>query len=285
MKIFNNVTVIGLGLIGGSLARAIKQQKLACKVTGVDPNADNLRAAIEQGAVDEAGESIECAGSSDLIIIAAPVNATLRILKDIGPHLLSGTIITDVCSSKKQLMSFTSSVLPAGTCFIGGHPMTGSEKSGFTASSPYLFKNSYYVLVPAETSCSEAFDKMVSLVKGIGAVPVELSPELHDAAVAAVSHLPHLTAAALLNTLGTLSEFNTAYPLAAGGFSDTTRVASGDPWMWQEILLSNRKEIVNILNIFLNELQKYKAALENNDEESILEQLTLAREIRSRIKL
>lgn len=280
MPVFDKILVVGLGLIGGSLALAIKKRNLAREITGVDCREENLKAALDEGAIHRSLElPMEIAGT-EIVILATPVGAAGEILELIAPYLSPGTIVTDVASTKDQIVSRAAEILPAGVYFVGGHPMAGSEQNGFRSASADLFKNAYYFLTPVKDTSSTAINKLLSLVKGIGAIPLQLSPQEHDRIVAAISHLPHLAAAALVNTLGTRPDFAGIAPLAAGGFKDTTRIASGVPEMWQEILLSNRKELIPVLENFITVLEEYKQSLQRNDSKTLLSRLKAAREAR-----
>jgi prephenate dehydrogenase len=283
MPVFHNICIIGLGLIGGSLARAIKERGLAGNITGIDNDKDNLKAALEEGTINSPGQIPGGVATADLVIIATPVRAALSIITQIAPHIAPGTIVTDVTSTKEQIVAHATGILPPGVSFVGGHPMAGSEKSGFRNSRPDLFNGAYYFITPVSDTESSAVLKIKSLVNAIDAVPVELTPGEHDRVVAIISHVPHLTAVALVNNLHRQPGFNDILPLAAGGFKDITRIASSFPGLWQEILMSNRTKIIPVLDNLIKILDNYKRALESGASETILEELSRARSLRQQI--
>lgn len=269
---FKRVLVVGLGLIGGSLALALSENGLAEEVTGADTNDNYLAAALEKNAVQRAVD-LPAAAGSDLVILATPPEAMKQVILRLASFLTPGTIVTDVASTKEEIVTWAESNLPSGVHFVGGHPMAGSEQNGFTGASSCLFHQACYVLTPTPHTHRAALKKVISLVQALGSIPVELSPREHDRAVAVVSHLPHLAAAALVNTFSTSPVREVAGPLAAGGFKDTTRIAAGKPGMWKEILFANRGELIGVLDEFLNILQAYKQALAKNDDHTLLEKL------------
>lgn len=283
MPLFNKILIIGLGLIGGSLAKAIKERNLAGEIIGADNNKENLKLALKDRVIHRSVKLPREVTGVDLIILATPLGAIKEILKQITPYLSPGTIITDVASTKEEIVKWANVNLPANIHFVGGHPMAGSEQNGFKSANPYLFEKAYYLITPTKETSSAAVDKVMSLVEGIGAVPLKLSPREHDRIVAVISHLPHMVAAALVNTLQGCRDHRQIIPLAAGGFKDTTRIASGVPEMWQEILLSNRKELIQTLDKFMRVLEEYKLALQKSDTQTLLDKLKGARETRSEL--
>ncbi|MTI84088.1 MAG: prephenate dehydrogenase/arogenate dehydrogenase family protein [Firmicutes bacterium] len=283
MAMFKKICILGLGLIGGSLARAISKRGLASHITGIDVDHRNLKEALDEGAIHSCGEIPGAFDGADLLILATPVDTTLNLISQIFPHLSPGMIVTDVASTKEKIVSRASTVLPDNVLFVGGHPMAGSEKSGFRNSMPNLFDAAHYFITPTEYTSRDAIEKIKSLVKAIGAVPLEITPGEHDQVVAILSHLPYLTATALVNILRDRPGFPDFLQLAAGGFKDTTRIASSNPIMWQQILHSNSEKIVPILDNFINLLQHYKRMLEKGDTDLLLGELKKAREVRDHI--
>jgi len=283
MAIFKKVCIVGLGLIGGSLARAISERGLSSHVTGIDVDNRNLKEALDEGAIHSCGEIPGAFDGADLLILATPVDTTLNLISQISPHLSPGMIVTDVASTKEKIVSRASTVLPDNVLFVGGHPMAGSEKNGFRNSIPNLFDAAYYFITPTEYTSRDAIKKIKSLVKAIDAVPVEMPPGEHDQVVAALSHLPHLTATALVNILCDRPGYPGFLPLAAGGFKDTTRIASSNPIMWQQILHSNSEKIIPVLDNLIDLLQHYKILLEKGNTGHIMAELKKAREVRHQI--
>ena len=278
---FNRVTIIGVGLIGGSLGMSLRRSKLVNEVVGVDSCVDNLHLAVELGAVDRytASPAAGVAGA-DLVIIATPVGATIPILHEIWPHLASGAVVTDVGSTKTKVVQEAENLLPPGISFVGGHPMAGSEHNGIKGADPYLFENAFYLITPTTNSKPVALKKVKRLVAGIGAKVVEIKPEKHDLAVAAVSHLPHLLAASLVNTVVSLPESESILPLAAGGFRDTTRIAAGCPAMWRDIFYTNCRQILKMISDFGDELTLFTGLLQEGNMETIFSKLAAARAVR-----
>lgn len=279
---FHRVAIIGVGLIGGSLGMAACARGLAVEVVGVGPRAESLSLALELGAIHRAAPSMaEGVAGADLVIIATPVSATLKILEEISPLLDPGTVVTDVGSTKSGIVRQAEAVLPQGVSFVGGHPMAGSEQAGVRGADPYLFENAFYLITPTPNTSPEALTAVKKLAAGVGARVVELDPERHDLAVAAVSHLPHLLAATLVNTVTRMPESAEVLPLAAGGFRDTTRIASGSPVMWRDIFAENREQVLDMVRRFRAELDRFAELIDLGNSEAVTDSLTFAREARA----
>jgi prephenate dehydrogenase len=197
------------------------------------------------------------------------------------PFLAPGAVVTDVGSTKSEIVATAESLLPPGINFVGGHPMAGSEQNGVKGADPYLFENAFYLLTPTGKTKPEALEKIRRLAAGVGAKVVEMAPERHDLAVAAVSHLPHVLAASLVNTVARMPESESIMPIAAGGFRDTTRIAASSPQMWRDILMTNRDQVLKMIRNFRLEVDIIEKAIEKGDEESILSHLTDARAARA----
>ncbi|WP_066634703.1 prephenate dehydrogenase [Desulfolucanica intricata] len=279
---YKKIAIIGVGLIGGSIGLVLTNKRLAEKIVGVDLNEQNLNLAIELGAIDEATSSLsEGVYGADLVILAAPVRQTILILEAILPYLASGTLITDVGSTKTEIIYRAEKLLPSHIYFVGGHPMAGSEMSGVQGADRHLFENAYYLITPTEKTNPDALNRVKEMVGLLGARVVELKPEEHDQAVAVISHLPHLVASALVNTVANFSRWENILPLAAGGFRDTTRIALGSPVMWRDIFLSNKEKILQILDEFKKQLGEFTEAINQTDGEMIMELLKSANRVRS----
>ncbi len=283
--LFGKVTIIGVGLIGGSLGMALCSRCLAGKVVGVDIDYNNLKLAEETEAIHEGELDIEAAVTdADLIVVAVPVGVTLDIIGRIAPVIKKGCIVTDVGSTKADIVAEADRLMPAGAYFVGGHPMTGSEMAGVRGADRYLFENAVYILTPSAKTDRNAVEKVKKLVCALGANAIEMDPRAHDLMVAAVSHLPHLVAAALVNTVGEVQkDHEKTLMLAAGGFRDTTRIASGQPLMWKDICLSNRESILAVLDKFGAVLDQTRRMVEECDEEGLEEGFARARELRGKI--
>lgn len=255
------LTIVGVGLIGGSLAAAVKQRGIAQRVIGVGRNPDKLRGAIELGLIDEATDRLPwAAASSDLIVFCTPVNQIVAGVREAASACRCGSLITDAGSTKQEICEELTSGLPPGVEFVGSHPLAGSEKSGYEHSNPNLFADKVCVVTPTPNTSNTGLQCVRSFWKQLGTRLIEMSPAAHDRAVAEISHFPHLAAAVLA---ATLSPENA--PLAARGFKDTTRIAAGDVDVWTSILMCNSAYIRESLDKFSEILQQYRVALECQD--------------------
>lgn len=266
--------IIGVGLIGGSLGLALNERGLARHITGVDTSEQNLKAALAGGAIHEIAELDRAVSRADLVVLATPVGAMPGLLRETGKYLKRGAVVTDVGSTKLNIVEQAEAVL--GGRFVGGHPMAGSETTGFTGADPYLFENAFYLLTPTSRTAGDALALVRKVVEAIGAHVMEMSPEQHDLATAAISHLPHLVAVSLVNAVAGLPFGEKALALAAGGFRDTTRIAAGNPVMWRDIFLANRARVLEALDGFRGAVEQMETALRQGDGEQILQILSAA---------
>ncbi len=281
MAFFKRIVIIGVGLIGGSLGMALRNRRLADTVVGVGRSEENLRAALQCGAIDRAArEPLPAVAQADIVVLAAHLKVNRELLKEIAPCLSPGTVVTDVGSVKGDIVRLARGLMPAGSFFVGGHPMAGSERQGIAGADPYLFENAFYILTPLRDQPEWALRKVRTMVQGVGARVIELTPEEHDLAVAALSHLPHLVAYALVNSLAGLPEGERFLPLAAGGFRDTTRIALSNPLMWRDIFLFNREMLLIVLGSYKRELALLEEAVRHSSEEELVTLLQRAREMR-----
>ncbi len=285
MPLFNHVAVVGAGMIGGSLGRAMLVRGLAARVTGVDPSPETLEAAVQLGAVSDGTVSLKKGvAGTDLVILAAPVQAALSLLAELAPLLGEGVLVTDVCSTKQVMMDRARAVLPAHVSFVGGHPMAGSDKGGVGALDEFLFENALYVLTADDGTDPAAVGALKKLVAGLGAVPVVMTPERHDFLAAVISHLPHMAASALARAAAGKKEAREELlALAAGGFRDTTRVAMANPEMWRDICLTNVENITRLLDEYIGELAALKEAIAAGDGAELLARFQAAREFRLQV--
>ncbi|WP_018133257.1 prephenate dehydrogenase [Effusibacillus pohliae] len=265
---YNKIVIVGCGLIGGSLALAFRSHGMVKRIAGVDVDAAGLQKAFALGVIDEAFENLEDAvRDADLIVLAVPVLQTIRQLERLAAlPLQKGCIITDVSSTKREICEYARTHLPEGVTFIGGHPMAGSEKSGVAASTPRLFENAAYILTPDAACDPLAVDKLRRTFEQIRARVLMMDAAEHDRIVAAVSHIPHVVAALLVDQVADLGQDNPLYSrLAAGGFRDVTRIASGSPVMWRDILLTNREPVLDLLKDWLRRTSQIVELLEAGD--------------------
>ncbi len=284
-RIFNKVTIIGVGLIGGSLGLALIVRPVAGSVVGVELCGEYLQVALNSGSILR-GETSPPAETKDaeLVIISTPVGLTAEILQVIAPCLKPGTLVTDVGSTKAQIVQAARQLLPAGTEFIGGHPMAGSEQAGVAGADRYLFENAVYILTPTQENSRQKIKQIRDILEAIGARVVEMDADEHDLTVAGVSHLPHLVAAALVNTAGDLQRsFDKVFMLAAGGFRDVTRIASGHPGMWRDICITNKDKILQVLKVFRAALAVLEQDIVNCDGEQLQRQFERAKQLRAAI--
>ncbi len=243
---------VGLGLIGGSLAKALKRALPGCRSMAYTRTRATSEQALSEGAIDRICTSLEDPhfAECDCIFLCAPVDTNAEALRSLKELVPPSCILTDVGSVKTDIHRAASELGLDGR-FIGGHPMTGSEKSGFAYAQAHLFENSYYIITPSVGTDPEKTDWYRDLVTKIGALPVILDPQEHDYATAAISHLPHLIAAALVNTVHDLDSADEMMKmLAAGGFKDITRIASSSPEMWEQICIENSANIAKVMDTF-----------------------------------
>lgn len=280
-QLFTRVTIIGVGMIGASLGRALLSRGLAGEVIGFDQAPAVLEAARGLSAISRGALTLaESLSGSQLVILATPAEAAVRLLPEVALLADKGSIISDVCSTKQSIVQ-AAEMLPEGQIFVGGHPMAGSEKDGCQALDGNLFEGTVYVLTPVSSENSSALETMKILVRRLGAEPLVLGAAEHDELVGAVSHLPHLAAATLARVLEKKTEQQEMFlTLAAGGFRDTTRVAMGNPEMWKDICLSNRENIDRLLTDYIRELTHLRLLTLFGDEEALTVFFRRAREFR-----
>ncbi len=261
MAEFRNITIVGVGLIGGSLGLAFKRLDRDLRIAGVGQPA-TLKRAKELGAIDWGFpyESLDLGvKSADMVFFCTPIFRILELLGEVGQYAKPGTLITDVGSTKAEIAAAAERLLPKGLFFIGGHPMAGSEKRGVDAADPLLFQNVIYVLTPGKDVPLKLCDDFASLLEGIGARVVVTGPHTHDMVAAAVSHLPQMIAVALVKMVGELDQENPLFlRLAAGGFRDLTRIASSSYKVWRDICQTNSLQITEMIDRFIAELQRLR---------------------------
>jgi len=273
---FRQVSVIGLGLIGGSIAAGIKQQGLASSVCAWDENAANLALGHDLGIIDSIAADIhEATAQADLIILAVPVQSMEQVLRDID---LKDQVITDVGSVKGIAVEAARRVfgkLPEN--FIPGHPIAGSEKQGVVAADPNLFRQHKVILTPEEASNPAAIARVEKLWRSLGADVVRMSVSHHDNVLAQTSHLPHLLAYALVDTLSAGGDSLEVFEYAAGGFRDFSRIAASDPTMWSDIFQANKEPLVQVLDQYLLKLETLKQLIESGEADQIKDLLSRAK--------
>ncbi|GFI42786.1 cyclohexadienyl dehydrogenase [Lachnospiraceae bacterium] len=275
---------IGLGLIGGSIARAIRQYFPDYELVAFDKNKETLALATQESVIDVAVTTIDdnfhhCS----YIFLCAPVSYNTAYLKQVAGYLHEGCVLTDVGSVKTNIHREVEA-LGLGPYFIGGHPMAGSEKSGYVNSKAMLIENAYYVLTPAEGVAKEKVTGYAEFVQALKAIPILLDYREHDYVTGTISHLPHIIAASLVNFVrDTDTEEELMKNLAAGGFKDITRIASSSPTMWQHICLKNKDCISQILGEYIQVLEKAKTLIDREDEQGIYRLFDSSRSYRNSI--
>ena len=277
------LAVIGVGLLGGSVAKAARTNGVARAVIGIGRDVGRLRAAVDDGAIDEATSDL-AAGvrDADFVVLGAPVRAIEDLLERVWPALGEDALVTDVGSSKAAIVRKAESLARATPrAFVGSHPMAGSEKSGYGVARADLFQGALVVVTPTEASAPGAVKTVTAFWEQLGARVTALDPESHDAAVAAISHLPHLVACALVD--GVVRESPGALAVAARGFRDTTRIAAGDPTMWQEIFLANKAPLRASLAAFRRSLDELEALIEAGDPAAVEAALLRIKQARERL--
>jgi prephenate dehydrogenase len=269
---FHTIAIVGTGLIGGSLGLALRARRPDLHLIGVDLAGEAARA-VEAGAVHEAVDSLPAAvADADLVMVATPLAAALRVIEEMAPHLRSGAVVSDVGSVKRAIVEHAGRVLPPEVSFVGGHPMAGAERGGIAHADGMLFENAAWVLCPPAGDPSarpfeESFAPLIDVVEATGARAFLLEAERHDRIAAAVSHLPQLLSVALVNEA--LSADEAARTLAAGGFRDMTRIASSPFDLWREILTANQGAALDVLARFIDRLQGMRYALAAEEWETL----------------
>lgn len=281
--IMNTLTCgfIGLGLIGGSIAKAVRAAVPDARLISYDTNPASLQLAYDEHIIDEPRRSIDDAFSScDYIFLCAPVSYNEANLLALKKYLSPRTILTDVGSVKTGIHR-QAEALGLNDRFIGGHPMTGSERFGYANSNASLLENAYYILTPSESVPQEMLERYRSLVRSLGAIPLVLGYEEHDYVTAAISHLPHVIAASLVNLVRSSdTEKGIMKMIAAGGFKDITRIASSSPDMWQQICLSNTDNIVSLLKDYIRSLNDVLDSLDSRSADTLYRFFDSARSYR-----
>jgi prephenate dehydrogenase len=276
------LVIVGLGLMGGSLARAVKEAGLPWRVRGVARDPATRAAALAAGAVDEAvAGPAEAARGADLVVLALPVLAVPPAARELAPHLAPGTVVTDVGSTKAALVKSVEAVLPPGVPFVGGHPIAGTEESGFTASFAGLYRGARCLLTPGATSTPAATALVRELWGSVGMRVEELDPAAHDRILAVISHLPHVVAYALVNAAAAAErEVPGLLSYTGGGFRDFTRIAASHPAMWRDICLDNRAELLAAVDLFLAEAARLRALIAAGDAAGLEAAFAAARVVR-----
>ncbi len=280
---FRRVLIVGTGLIGGSLCLSIKKECPQAILVGMDANESSLEEALKVRAIDEIGtDFVAEVLKADLLLLCTPVKQTLSFLKEVDKlSLMKSLVISDVGSTKGEIMGLAETLTNDQLSFIGGHPMAGSHKSGFIAADVDLFENAYYVLTPSSTVSAETVGQLQAFLKGTRGKFVEMTAAEHDQITGVVSHLPHIIASALVKHNQVLvKQLPMTNKLAAGGFRDITRIASSDPAMWTDILLSNQEVLVAEMKDWQKQMADILNWLERADKQTIFDFFASAKNAR-----
>ena len=283
---FEKVCILGLGLIGGSIGLAIKRSNISNQITGYARSNSTLERAIELGLVDSVKDNLEEAvNNSDLVILATPLSTFRELVEEMSPFLKKGCIITDTGSAKLTVIEDLKDILPNGVEFVPGHPIAGTEESGPDAGFAELFDNRWCILTPTEDNSSNAVDLVKGFWESIGSKVEIMDPMHHDKVLAITSHIPHLIAFNIVGTANNLANVTEkeVVKYSAGGFRDFTRIAASDPKMWSDIFTYNSDAVLEMLDLFSNDLAKLKAAVIKKDSDLLFSNFEKTREVRKNI--
>lgn len=280
---FNKVTIAGVGLIGASFALALRKNGLSRNIHGYGRSEDNLRQAKGMGIIDSYSTDIcSVCKDSDLFVLSTPVGRFREIILKLRDSLSKNAIVTDVGSVKGKLVYDLEESMPEDAFYIGAHPIAGSDKSGIVDSRPDLFNNALCIITPTEASNKEAMDKVGSIWKTFGARLEFMDPFRHDEIYAAVSHLPHIIAYSIVNTINDIDNGYIEY--AGQGFKDATRIALSSPELWRDISIFNKDNLLKMIDIFRNNLDAISRCLEEGNESGIEKEFQRAQQLRMRLK-
>lgn len=271
MPLIGRLAIIGVGLIGGSLARVLRERGEVGEIVGIGRGEANLQRAVELGVIDRYSlDPVAGVAGADLVFLATPVCAIADIVARIAPALASGCVVTDGGSVKEEIVAACEPLMPAGTFFVGGHPIAGTEKSGVDASFATLYQGRRCIVTPTADTDQGALSKVVRMWEIAGSEVVLMGVAKHDRVVAAISHLPHMVAYALVDAVGDYDRFDESIlKYSAGGFKDFTRIASSDPIMWRDIAMMNREAVLEMMDFFEGYLAELRTLVANGDSQGL----------------
>jgi cyclohexadieny/prephenate dehydrogenase len=284
--LYNRVALIGVGLIGSSIARAARLQNVAGSIVATARSPQTRRRIAELGLADQVVETNAAAvAGADLVIVSIPVGACGEVAKEIGPYLAPGATVSDVGSVKGAVVRDMAPHLPANVHFVPAHPVAGTEFSGPDAGFAELFVNRWCILTPPDGTDPAATEKLATFWRALGANVETMTPDHHDLVLAITSHLPHLIAYTIVGTAAELGEVTRSEVLqfSAGGFRDFTRIAASDPTMWRDVFLANKDAVLEMLGRFNEDISALTRAIRNGDGEKLFEHFTHTRAIRKGI--
>ena len=283
---FDTVCIIGLGLIGGSIGLSMKKNNFDSKITGYAKTEKTLLRAVERGLIDDAEKSlVKAVDGADLVILATPLSTFRPIIEEIAPFLKKGSIVTDTGSAKFTILEEVKDLIPSNVEFIPGHPIAGTEESGPDSGFPELFENRWCILTPTEDNSKESVEIIKYFWESLGS-KVEIMDALHhDKVLAITSHIPHLIAYNIVGTANDLANVTDTEVVkySAGGFRDFTRIAASDPKMWSDIFTYNSEAVLEMLDLFSNDLAKLKKSILKKDTNMLFSSFEKTRNVRKRI--
>ncbi len=279
---FPKTAILGVGLLGASFSLAVKRKNICSYVTGFGRSRENLERARNMGIIDAfSPDSASACSDADLVLLAAPVGSFVELVKQARPAFKKGTIVTDVGSVKGDLVRELEELMPPGVHFIGSHPIAGSDRSGIDAAQADLFRDALCIVTPTERSDPSALKTVMDLWSGLGAKVLAMGPSQHDRVYAAVSHLPHLIAYAMVNTV---SDIDTSYLSYCGqGFKDMTRIAASSPDIWTDISLLNRQNLIEMIALFRENLNRMETHLKTAETDALKQEFIRASTARGSI--
>ncbi len=279
---FEKLTILGVGLIGGSFARVCKKKKLANSIVGFGRSEENLRKAVKLGVIDTYDLDLKKAvEQADFVLVAVPVGMILPLVKQISPFLKKNCVVSDVGSVKGSLVAEAESTLPEGVHFVGAHPIAGTEKSGVEHSFAELFEGAKCILTPTGSTNNEALSKVEEIWKMMGAEIRSMEPDKHDEIMASVSHLPHIAAYAITSFIFQLREkWPDILSYSAGGFRDFTRIASSHPAMWTDICKHNSEALIKMIEQYEVSLDRFKLMIKEKNWPVLEKTMTDAKDLR-----
>lgn len=281
--LFNRLALIGVGLIGGSIARAARAQGAVRSIVATARSAATRKRVAEIGLADQVVETnVAAVAGADLVIVCIPVGACGAVAQEIGPHLAPGAIVSDVGSVKASVVRDMAPHLPAGVHFVPAHPVAGTENSGPDAGFAELFVNRWCILTPPDGADAAAVERLAGFWRTLGAFVETMSPDHHDLVLGITSHLPHLIAYTIVGTAEELGEVTRSEVLkfSAGGFRDFTRIAASDPTMWRDVFLYNKDAVLEMLGRFNEDLSQLTRAIRTGNGEALFDHFTRTRAIR-----
>jgi len=286
VPLINRLAIIGVGLIGGSLALALRRQGMVGEVVGIGRGEANLRRGVELGVIDRYSlDPCEGVRGADLIFIATPVCTIAGIIARIAPFLSPGAIVTDGGSVKEEIVAASEPLMPSGTFFVGGHPIAGTEHSGVEAAFADLYENRRCILTPTPQTDPTALALVSRIWEAAGSQVVLMDVHKHDRVLAAISHLPHMVAYSLVNAVGGYDRFDESIlRYSAGGFRDFTRIASSDPVMWRDIALMNREALLEMMDFFADSLSHLRRLVAAGESDGLERFFADSKELRDGIE-